>query len=57
MKKDKVLIYIDKKSEAPPRSDEDIQISILSTKVPEALAALAKEQEVAKKLTMALKAK
>jgi hypothetical protein len=52
------LIYIDNKSEAaPPKSDEDVQIEVLSTKVPEAIAALAKEQEVAKQLTQALKMK
>lgn len=43
-----MLIYIDnKKSEpvvdTPPNQDADIQLEVISTKVPEALAALAKE--------------
>lgn len=54
LKKDKVLIYID---DSPPKSHEAVQIAAITEKVPEALAALAKEQAVAKELIRELKIK
>ena len=54
LKKDKILIYTD---DQPPKSQEAVQIAAITEKVPEALAALAKEQAVAKELIRNLKIK